>query len=200
MTDKKNYIKRETIISIIRRSDLEQEEMSTVIYSTCVCNQTSRSACGKCGHGYCSRECQTKDWVLHKLHCQDRLKNITNLNSKFNQYSEAVYRMVGESRGDDPQWESHTIMEIGLTMNDFYTAGTSDGTGEVIMAHLHRVPVGEWEQFCSQNFNRLLPRADHKLTVVFRDASLLIEIPRRKKKNQLKLNRGDNTQTITFTV
>lgn len=170
-----------------------------MIYSDCVCNQSSDSACGKCGNGYCSRECQTRDWPLHKHQCPKRVKNISNLMSKFDKYSEAIYRMVGESKGDDPPWESHTVMEIGLSMNDFYTAGVSNGSGEVIMAHLHRVLIKDWSQFCADNFNRMLPRADRKLTIVFRDASLLIDIPRRKKKTVL-LRTQDSIQTITFSV
>lgn len=37
---------------------------------SCFCKNEAKKSCVNCGIGYCSRECQVKDWPEHKLKCK----------------------------------------------------------------------------------------------------------------------------------
>lgn len=35
----------------------------------CICGKISHAHCAKCGRSYCSKECQTFDWIVHRHIC-----------------------------------------------------------------------------------------------------------------------------------
>ncbi len=153
----------------------------------CVCGMTSAMYCGKCGTGYCSRECQVVDWPIHKQPC-------LRYTHEMNFLSQAILRFAGSVYAMSPDDNNTIIAEFPQTIHEFI-AGDS-----FHMVYLHKtIDLCKWE---ADNKYSKLPVGDaESIVFLFKDTARKIKIPPIAPSIIKKVKMiEDAMQVVTFTL
>lgn len=149
----------------------------------CICGHPSVSRCAKCTVGYCSRDCQVKDWPVHKTKCQGTYIKLF-LHQAYEFMAGNVHSML---KG---KLDSHVVcIEIPESLEKFMRGGNFH------MAHLHLVKKSDWDRFMMDSFGKKSD-CDGALFVFNNFTSPAPVDPLRVAK--AKVREGESLQTVTF--
>lgn len=104
--------------------------MNDSVLQKCFCGQPITCQCGRCKKiSYCGRECQIKDWQIHKLSCSAQSKTTSDYDKLLQQvkdnYANIVLDklsgtlLIMESYRRKLKKHSHIVVTITENINDF---------------------------------------------------------------------------------
>jgi len=144
----RHQIKPETTDS----TDTADEMRPAVVSNPCaLCGKESTIRCPYCKTPYCHRDCQTKDWKLHKEQCKKHKKASKDKNKSRDKRSSREGSRAGSEKNASVDEEAKQDARLRALLKDHHVESVMGGrTVDTLMKLLHTLPHSQLRRLVEQ--------------------------------------------------